>query len=665
VSAILDAPTSTRRATDDAGATAVAAAPGWTRLGLAALLAGTALLYCWTLSASGYANEYYAAAVQAGTQSWKALLFGSLDAAGAITVDKPPASLWLMGLSGRLLGFSSWSMLLPQALAGVGSVWLLYASVRRTVGAVPALAAGAILALTPVAALMFRFNNPDALLTLLLVAAAYCVLRAIERGGTGWLVLAGTAVGFAFLAKMLQAFLVLPAFGLSYLIAAPVPVLARLRGLVVAAVAVVLSSGWYVALVALWPAADRPYIGGSTNNSLWELAFGYNGLSRLTGSSGPAGGAPGGGGAGGTGFGGSTGAGRMLGDAFGTQIAWLLPAALVGLLAGLWLLRRAPRTDRTRAALIVWGGWLLVSAAVFSTMSGVIHPYYAVVLAPAIAALVAIAGAQLWAGRNDVRVRALLALTVAGTAAWADLLLGRDASWHPELRPAVTIAAVVAVAFLLAPPAWVRRGALRVVLFAAVAVALVGGPAAYTLQTVATAHGGSIPMAGPTSATLDGDRGGPPTGATGQPPPGAPPMGAALPQGVPGGPPPGMGVGGPGAGNGPGPGSANAALAKLLRSDTTSTWAAATVSAQAAAPLELATGRSVIAIGGFSGSDDAPTLARFKTLVSAGAVHWFVGGGGGPGGQTGSATAIATWVAATFTATTVGGQTVYDLTTSP
>ncbi|GFJ89204.1 hypothetical protein Prum_028460 [Phytohabitans rumicis] len=258
---------------------------------LIVLLAGTAALYLYGLGSSGNANSFYAAAVQAGTQSWKALFFGSSDAANFITVDKPPASLWVMALSGRIFGFSSWSMLAPQALEGVAAVGLLYATVRRWSGPVAGLLAGATLALTPVAALMFRFNNPDALLTLLLVAGAYCVVRATERASARWLMLAGVAVGFGFLTKMLQAFLVLPAFALVYLMAAPTGLGRRLAHVGAAGVALVVSAGWWVAIAELWPASSRPYIGGSENNSVLDLVFGYNGLGRILGGAGNGGGA--------------------------------------------------------------------------------------------------------------------------------------------------------------------------------------------------------------------------------------------------------------------------------------------------------------------------------------------------------------------------------------
>ncbi|WP_329484411.1 glycosyltransferase family 39 protein [Kribbella sp. NBC_01484] len=301
------------------------------------LLIGTAFLYLWNLTASSEGNSFYAAAELAGTQSWKAWLFGSLDAGNAITVDKPPAALWVATAFARIFGFNSFTVLAPQALMGIAAVGLLYLTVKRLAGPAAGLIAGTTLALTPVAVLMFRFNNPDALLVLLMVAAAYFVVRSLDKASARWLALAGVAIGFAFLTKMMQAFLVLPAFGLVYLIAAPTSLRRRLLHLLGALGAVIVSAGWYVALVELWPASSRPDIGGSTNNSMLELALGYNGLGRLLGGSGNGGG----GGNGTTGFGGSAGITRMFGDAFGTEISWLLPAAFDRV--GRWVVADASR----------------------------------------------------------------------------------------------------------------------------------------------------------------------------------------------------------------------------------------------------------------------------------------------------------------------------------
>jgi 4-amino-4-deoxy-L-arabinose transferase-like glycosyltransferase len=375
------------------------------RPALLVLLLGTALLQLWDLSASGYANSFYSAAAQAGSESWKAFFFGSSDAANSITVDKPPAGLWPMDLSVRLFGLGSWQILLPQALMGVGTVAVLYAAVRRRSGPTAGLIAGSVLALTPVAAMMFRFNNPDALLALLMTVTVSCVLRALEGARTTWLLWAGVAVGFAFLTKTLQAFLILPPLAVVYAVCAPTTLRRRLGQLALAGLAVVVSGGWWVAVVELWPASSRPYIGGSRTNSFLELTFGYNGFGRISGdeagSVGGGGAGPGGGG----GRWGETGLGRMFNESVGGQISWLLPAALLLLVAGLVLTRRAARTDTARSAFLVWGGSLLMTMAVFSFMAGIFHEYYTIALAPYIAALIGMGVTALWKERAALLAR--------------------------------------------------------------------------------------------------------------------------------------------------------------------------------------------------------------------------------------------------------------------
>ncbi|MCC6832830.1 MAG: glycosyltransferase family 39 protein [Thermoleophilia bacterium] len=651
-------------ATAPAAATAAAAGPRWVRPALAVLLAATAALYLWALGDSGWANDFYAAAVQSGTESWKSFLFGSLDWGNAITVDKPPASLWVMELSGRVFGFSSWSMLAPQALEGVAAVWLLFAAVRRVAGPVAGLVSGAALAVTPVAALMFRFNNPDALLTLLLVAGGYCMVRAVERGAIRWIALAGAAVGFAFLTKMLQAFLVVPAFAAMWMVAAPVDLRRRFMGLAAGLGALVASAGWFIALVELWPSGSRPYIGGSTGNSILELTLGYNGLDRLSGGSGPGGG---GGGGGGTGFGGTAGLGRMFNDAFGTQVSWLIPAAAILLGAGIWFTLRTKRTDATRASLILWGGWALVTAGVFSKMSGIVHPYYAVALAPAIAALLGIGGWELWRHRDRLEARALGAATVVVSGWWASRLLDRTPDWHPWLRGTVLAAGLLGAALILLP-AGMRTRWHGAAVGTVCAVAMFAAPTAFALQTASTPHTGSVPTAGPTAQGGGGGFGGGPSGGNLQPPSGG--TGGATPPtdgGTGGFTPPANGTGGftPPSGRGMdgGMGTASSELVTLLRSET-GRWAAATVGSQSQAGLQLASGKAVMAIGGFNGGDDAPTLEQFRQWVADGEIGYFISGGGMGGGRDGggSGQQIAQWVADNYTATTVGGQTVYDLT---
>jgi 4-amino-4-deoxy-L-arabinose transferase-like glycosyltransferase len=477
--------------------------PSWTTVSLVGLLAATAALYLWGLGASGWANGFYSAAVLAATKSWKAFLFGSFDASNFITVDKPPASLWVMDISARLFGVNAWSILVPQALEGVASVGLLYATVRRHFGHAAGLIAGSVLALTPVAVLMFRYNDPDSLLVLLLVGSAYALTRALEGGRTRWLILAGVLVGFGFLAKMMGAFLVLPGFAAVYLLAAPVSMWRRIWQLLAGGAAVLVSAGWWVTMVTLWPAADRPYIGGSTNNSELNLIFAYNGFGRLTGSET---GSVGGGGGGGTGGWGPTGLLRMFNSTFGSQASWLIPAALLLGAGLLWLRGRSPRTDGKRAAALLWGSWLVVTALVFSLAQGIIHPYYTVALAPAIGALVGMGGVELWRRRDRLVARALLAVTLAGTVIWAYDLLAQSPDWLPWLRTAVLIAGLATALALLVPPIRWHIGA--VILAGCVLATALAGPTAYAIDTAATPHSGSIPSAGPAVADANGGPGG-------------------------------------------------------------------------------------------------------------------------------------------------------------
>jgi len=657
------------------------ARPRWEVPGLAGLLVATAALYLVGLSASGYGNSFYAAAAQAGSRSWWAFLWGASDAGGSITVDKPPAALWVMGLSVRLFGLSSWSVLVPEALMGVAAVALTYRIVRRHFSAGAALLAGATLALTPVAALMFRFDNPDALLVLLLVAAVWATLRAVDGPRTTrWMALAGVFVGLAFLTKQLQAFLVLPGLAVAYLWAGPVPWLRRVRDGFVAVGAMVLSAGWWVALVELWPAASRPYVGGSQDNSFLQLTFGYNGFGRLTGQEvGSVGGGTGGGGAGGSW--GATGITRMFSAEMGGQAAWLLPAALVLAVAALWAVRRNARTDGARAQVVVWLGWLLVTGLTFSFMAGIFHAYYTVALAPAIAALVGIGADVAWRHRTSAGWRALLAAVTLGTAWWSWVLLGRSSGWNGWLRWAVLAVALVAAALVALGPVLLlsRVAERRLVALGAAGAVLAGlaGPLAFTLQTVSTAHTGSIVTAGPTVTGATGF-GGAPGGFGGR-------GGIANGQGVPGGPRAGGAANGQavpgGAANGPGAaraGGAGGGMGGLLDGTTVGSqvaslleqgasgyrWAAATTGSQNAASYQLATQTSVMPIGGFNGSDPSPTLAQFQAWVSAGDIHWYIAGGGFGASNGGSdvASQIQQWVEATFTATTVDGVTLYDLT---
>jgi 4-amino-4-deoxy-L-arabinose transferase-like glycosyltransferase len=704
--------------------------PAWARPALLLVLAITAGLYLWDLGASGWANSFYSAAVQAGTKSWRAFFFGSSDSSNFITVDKPPAALWVMEISARIFGLSSWSVLVPQALEGVAAVAVLYAAVKRWASAGAGLIAALVMALTPVAALMFRFNNPDALLVLLLCGAAYATTIAIEKSSTRWLVFAFSLVGLGFITKMMQAFLVVPAMAAAYFLAAPAPFWRRARQLVIGGVAMVVSAGWWVEAVVLTPAADRPYIGGSQDNNLLNLIFGYNGFGRITGNE--SGSVVGGGTQGTAGQWGPTGLTRLFGSEMGTQISWLLPAALVLLVCVLAVTWRRPRTSRTRAAMVLWGGWLVVTGLVFSLAQGIIHPYYTVALAPAIGAIIGIGGRFLWSRRSHVGARLAMAGTVLLSAVWSAVLLDRDPTWHPSLRLAILVTGGAAGALLVVSsyrgqglPARVGRASA----LGLASIALLAGPTAYTLATVTTPHSGAIPTAGPASAAIAGGfpggggfgrggggfgpggagfspggktgtggvgffSGGGSAGANGFSPPsgtgssgtGSSRTGSAA-AGRSGGGFGGQPFGSPGQGGfassgtrGQGGTGGNiggllnsskpsAAITAALKSNASHyTWVAAAVGSNDASGYQLASGEPVMAIGGFNGTDPAPTLAEFEQYVKEGKIHYFIasGGGGGGfgagGGSSDDASLITSWVESHFTATTIGGVTVYNLT---
>ncbi|MGV9796879.1 glycosyltransferase family 39 protein [Mycobacterium sp. NPDC003449] len=578
-----------------------------TRLRLPILLIVTAVAYLWNITVNGMGNQFYAAAAQAGSTNWKALLFGSLDPDNFITVDKPPVSQWVMGLSGHLFGFSSASMLIPEALMAVAAVGLLYAAVDRIAGTGAALLAGMVLALTPVAALMFRFNNPDAAMVLSMTAAAYCAVRALQRAGAVWLALAGAALGFAFLAKMLEGLMAVPAIGLVYLLAAAGPVRRRLVHLLGAVAAFLVSAGWFVVLTLVWPTSSRPYLAGSTDNNFMNLVLGYNGFGRVLGHNH-------------TGFGDPGGLSRLFGGEFGFEIGWLLPAALLAVLLVLASRGRAPRTDLVRAGAILFGTWLVVDALVLSFMKSMVHPYYCLSLAPAVAAIFGIGIAEMWhhRGRRPHRIGLAAMLLVAG--GWGWWMLGRNASWLPALRWAILMVVMAATAVLL----WALGSpARRRLATAAMAVALtagLAGSAAYTVATLGQAHTGGGPRVGPPSAEHRHGW--------------------------------------------PGQDDDSAQLDAMLRATHTE-WSAAINRSSAAAGLELASHTPVMAIGGFTGSDPVPTLSQFEAAVAGHAVTYYIDpiskGPHSPMFGRNTHTDITDWVRTRFAVTRVGSDRVYDL----
>ena len=589
------------------------------KMTLPILLIATGALYMFGAMHNGMANSYYAAAVQAASQNWTAWLFGSLDAANYVSIDKPPLATMIMGLSARLLGFSSFSMLLPSALAGVGSVWLLYSAVKRQFGFTSAIISAVTLMLTPVAALMFGFNNPDAILTFMLTASGYAFLRSLEgRRPLLWLGLAGLFTGLAFNTKMLQGLMVLPAMVIVYLIFAKPPIVTRFLHLMFAGVITTVSTLWWSVLVWLITYGNRPWVGSTNDNSIWSLIFGYNGFGRLLGGHG--GGMDGGHGPGGTGFGGQTGLFRIFNNDFGPNIAWLLVLALAGGGLLLWILRKTPRTNRGRAAVIFWVLWLVVHIIIFSMTSGVIHPYYVVVMAPAIAALVGIGVPFLWGAYVRRKSYAwVLPMTIGMTVMTAMIILGYAGTmtWLIWVVGALGLAGMIGLLVnLYSPKRWLQNLAI----ITSVAACMIA-PVVYTLSTVNVTHTGSIPTAGPSSTAMQGS-------------------------------------------NNEKSQADSALVQYLLQNQNGATWLVAVDSANESAAIQLTSGQPVMAIGGFNGSDTPLTLEQFKQLVADGKLKYYAassrGHGGGPNGGNSE---ITNWIKKNGKVVNYGGSdvTLYEL----
>ncbi|MGH3719715.1 MAG: ArnT family glycosyltransferase [Pseudonocardiaceae bacterium] len=518
--------------------------PGFTRLSplnairppvaLGAICVAAAVLYGWRIGAEGWGNPYYSAAVKSMSASLTNFVFGSFDPLGVVTVDKPPMAFWPMVLSVAIFGYHGWSLLLPQVLEGVAAVFLLHRTVRLWAGERVALLAALVFALTPVTVAINRDTNPDTLMVLLLVAATYAFTRSVQRPlepgrATRWLLLAAVFLGLGFVTKMLQAWIVVPAFALAYLVGSPAPARRRVLDLLSAGAVLLVSSLWWVALVSWWP-GPKPYIGGSTDGSELNLVIGYNGLGRIFGrafgrelvggSGGPGGpgGTPFGGGRGG--FGGGAGITRLFGEQMGGQISWLLPLCLLMLVAVAITgvrkmrsgLRGAPAADPARrAGWFLWGGWLLLVGLLLSYAQGISHSYYTTEMAPALAAVTAAGVAAMW--RHYRRPSGyhwlLFPAAVALTALWAWVLVSRDTSWNGWLRYAVVAIGIVAVTLLVAGRL-VSAGALRVARVAGVAgvlgvVALLLAPAVWS-SAAALASGGGMAQAGPPNSGFGGGR---------------------------------------------------------------------------------------------------------------------------------------------------------------
>lgn len=542
------------------------------RLGLFVVLGIAGVLVTWALTVNGYGNGYYAEAALAASRSWTALLTNAADPSGLESLGKGPLPDWMMGLSGRIFGFSSLSMLLPDALCGVAAVAILHDTARRVFGRRTALLAALMLALSPVSVVIARYNNPDALLALLLVASAWALVRALESGRLRHIMLCGALVGLAFNTKMLEAYLIVPGLAGAFLLAAPGTVRRRVGQLAAGGVVMlVVSAAWYGTMMLI-PASERPYVAESSNDSWFQLILGANGLKRITGF--PSGGQ------------GATGPLRLFStSSIAAQTAWLMPLALLGLLAGLWLSRRSPRSDRRRAALVLFGLWLLAGYGVFSFSRGIFHSYYTSAIAPPIAVLAAAAVVTL-AERLRASVAAALTLAGAllGTAILSWALLGGTPSLVPWLRWVVLAGGVLAAIAVLLPS---LRGRLTArplpaaLAFGGAMLALLGGPAAYSIATVGFGRTGSSPTAGPQSLTPAWDRAGPLTGTVA----------------------PGL-------------------VAYLERHRDGARYLVAATGSDFAAPIGLATRAPIVTLGGFNGSEPAPTVAQLAALVRAGELRY-------------------------------------------
>ncbi|MEV6940919.1 glycosyltransferase family 39 protein [Streptomyces sp. NPDC051172] len=672
-------------------------APRWSLPALIAILALAAALYAWNLSGSSM-NTFYSGAVWAGTQSWKAWFFGSLDPGNFLTVDKPPFALMVMGLSCRVFGFGTWQMMAPMIVVALATIWILHTTVKRVWGHGAATVAALVLALTPITVAINRDNNPDTLLVFLMVAGAALAFRATRDEKLLPLLGSAACFGLAFNTKLLAGWIALPAVFALYLYASRAPWMKRIVNLLLAAVVLAVSSFWWAVAVSLVPASDRPYIGGSTDGSAWNLIMGYDGLGRVLGGEGNGGGGGGGGG----GFSGSAGLGRMFNDILGGQISWLLPFAGIALVSGLVLCGRAPRTDLKRMALVLWGGWTVLHYVIFATAQGTMHPYYTTALAPGIAALCGGGGVMLLdAFRADRRWAWVLPAAFGVTGIWAIVLLRRASGWNSWLWPTVGVLTVAGIVGMLVLRSGSRTRLLTASLAAAVIAAL-AGPTAYAASPAFGSSGGRMGGTNPTAGPSTGSGFGGPGGGGGNR--GRFPGGGGLPGGTrqdggnqaggfPGGAQqgkngelPGGGRMMPGGGNGElpgggqptggsgelgsesgqrafgrggmggGPGGMGGADSELIsylkKHQDGAKWLLAVSNSQSAAQIELSAKEPVISMWGFTGSDKAMTVAELKELVKKGELHYIQigsggmrgGMGGGPGGGNNLSTEVSNWV---------------------
>lgn len=627
----------------------------WRSLALGAILLVSVFMNFYQLGQNGFGNTYYAAGIRSMADNLHNFFFVSFDPGGFVTIDKPPLGFWLQVVSVKLFGFTAFAIFLPQALAGVLSVLLLYVLVRRYFGAVAGLLAALALAISPISVVTNRNNTIDSTLTLTMLIAAWVTLKAAQTGKLRWLLLVAVIVGLGFNIKMAEAFLVVPALGLLYLLASPRTLWVRIGHLALALLLMLaLSFAWLVA-VDVTPASLRPYVGSTQNNSEISLATGYNGLQRLLGGFGrgfgggnrsvrtsdtgtgsrntgttttnsgnnglpanPQGGngQPGTGGTtngtgtgrngtrfnpgnfGGGGFFGTGSAGvfRLFEGSVGTQIGWLLPMALLGLLALAWQSRPRFQSDKQQQSMILWGTWMLTEVVFFS-VAGMFHTYYLTTLAPSICALFGIGIAIMWQDYRQAGWRGwLLPIALIATALEQIYLLSTNPSWGTWLIPVIAIACALAALVLIVARLLPRININTRILVPALGVGVLSlllVSAVWSTTPVLQGAAPDIPSAGPSG---DGGFGG--------------------------------GFGGGNASN------TDAALINYLEAHQgNAKYLVATTNANTAAPIILATNKPVMAMGGFTGSDPILTTTQLSSLVANGTVRFFLLDGRGGGFQ--------------------------------
>ncbi|HXM57994.1 MAG TPA: glycosyltransferase family 39 protein [Candidatus Dormibacteraeota bacterium] len=601
--------------------------PWWARPALLGIAAMAAVLFAWNITTWGFA-PFYSAAARSMSESWLAFFFGSVDPASSITIDKVPGFLWPQALSARIFGFHAWALTLPQVIEGVVTVLALFRVVRRWAGPAPGLLAAAIFALTPAIASLFGHAMEDGALAMCLVLAADAWQRAVEGARLRSLLLAGLWVGLGFQAKMLVAWVVLPAFAIVYLVAAPGPVARRLGHLALAGAFTLLVSASWMLLVTVVPAAARPYIDGSTSNSAFAMVLGYNGLSRfgvhLPGSIVPAFDLQGGD---------VTGTGKLLAGSLASQVGWLYPLAVLAFAFGIVWRRGTPRTDRLRAGLLMWGLWLAVAALALS-FGVVLHTAYLAVLAPPIAALggagiVVLAQAHQAGGKRAWA----LPVTVASTVAWATFLSLQFPTFLSWLPPAVIATAGVGVLLMaVARLTEHARGRLAILGVAVAVAAMLGTPSAWAASVLDPQYSGSV---------IDASAG--PVGGVG---PVSPQTTAMVRNDL-------EHVGGSSTafGSGPLPHPQREMLAYLEANRGEAKYLLASQSLHLGTLFIMVSGAPVLIMGGFSGLVPYPTPDQFRRMVATGQVRHVLLGSDLPPGLAprvaqSTNSAIAVWVRA-------------------